>query len=153
MLRTYDFSNQVIDDWGKDRRDPLEGFLSAVAFAIRATYQTSIGTSPVSLAFGRDMFFPTKYVANWKHMKTSRVKQLEKGRDRENSRRLLHKYKPGQQILIRHDMDGQVRGKMRNPTSGPFKILRVLGGTLEIDKRGYKEKINIRRVQPYNTRS
>jgi hypothetical protein len=149
MLRSYDFSNQVIDDWDKSKLDPLDGFLSAVAFALRAAYQTSIGTSPVSLAFGRDMFFPTKYVANWKAMKIMREKQMEKGRLRENSKRLPHKYKPGQLILIRHDMDGQPRGKMRNPTSGPFRVHRVLGSTLEIDRGAYREKINIRRVQPY----
>ena len=54
-------------------------------------------------------------------------------------------------VLIRHDMDGQPRGKMRNPTSGPFQVLRVLGSTLEINKIGYTEKINIRRVQPYKS--
>jgi hypothetical protein len=37
-----------------------------VSFALRAAYQSSIGTSPATLIFGRDMFFPIKYVANWK---------------------------------------------------------------------------------------
>ena len=153
MLRTYDFENQVIDNWGADKQDPLDGFLQAVAFAIRATYQTSIGTSPAALAFGRDMFFPTKYVANWKLMKQMRRKQMENGRDRENRKRIPHKYRVNDLVLIRHDMDGQPHGKMKRPTSGPFRVLRVLGSTLEIDRGVYTEKVNIRRLQPYHSLS
>lgn len=153
MLRTYDFENQFIDDWGKDKQDPLDGFLQAVAFAIRATYQTSIGTSPAALAFGRDMFFPTKYVANWKLMKKMRGSQMEKGRLKENAKRIPHRYRPNDMVLIRHDMDGQPRGKMQCPTSGPYKVLRVRGPTLEIDRGPYIEKVNLRRVQPYHSLS
>jgi hypothetical protein len=64
MLRTYDFENQNLDTLGKDHQDPFDGFLASVAFAVRAAYQTSIGTSLAAMIFQRDMFFPTKYVAN-----------------------------------------------------------------------------------------
>jgi transposase InsO family protein len=66
MLQTYDFENQKLNTFGKDRQDPFDGFLASVPFACRATYQTSIRTSPASMVFQRDMFFPTKYVANWR---------------------------------------------------------------------------------------
>jgi hypothetical protein len=153
MFRTYDFEDRKIDTtWGRGKQDPMAGFIADVAFSIRATYQTSIGTSPAALAFGRDMFFPTKYVANWKVMAQQRKLQMQKGVDRENQKRIAHRYRKGDLILIRHDMDGQVYGKMMTPTSGPFPIVRVLGATLEINRGQYLEKINIRRVQPYHVR-
>ena len=41
------------------------GFLAAVSFAICATHHSSLKASPAQLVFGRDMFFPTQYVADW----------------------------------------------------------------------------------------
>ena len=128
----------------------MEGFLSAVAFAIRATYQTSIQTSPCSLAFGRDMYFPTKYIANWKLIKQQRLKQMQTGRARENDKRLPWKYKPGDLVLIRHDVEGSPRGKMYDPTSGPYTVLRVLKSNLELEREGFTEIVSIRRCQPYH---
>jgi hypothetical protein len=152
MLRTYDFENQKLDTFGKDRQDPFDGFLASVAFTVRATYQTSIGTRPAAMGFQRDMFFPTKYVANWRAQARNRKTQLNRGVERENAKRLSHRYHVGDRVLIRHDMDGQPRPKMKLPTSGPHVITRVLGSTLEIDRGGYLEKVNIRHVQPYFAR-
>ena len=70
MLRTYDFENQWIDgkdvNWGTHKTDAMDGFISAVALAMRASHHSALGTSPGALIFGRDMFFPTKFAANWK---------------------------------------------------------------------------------------
>jgi hypothetical protein len=139
MLGTYDFENQTLDTFSKDRQDPFDGFLASVAFACRATYQTSIGTSPASIVFQRDMFFPTKYTANWRSQAQARKSQLIRGVERENSKRLSHHYRVGDRVLIRHDMDGQPRPKMKSPTSGPFAITRIIEGTLEINRRRYLE--------------
>ena len=102
---------------------------------------------------GRDMFFPTKFVANWKLIESQRKRQLENGVARENKRRIDHQYSPGDLVMIRHDMDGQPRGKMTNPTSGPFKVLKVKGSSIEIDRGSFNEIVNIRRLQPYHTRA
>jgi len=77
---------------------------------------------------------------------------MRRGLARENRKRLAHRYRSGDLVLIRHDMDGQPYGKMMRPASGPYKIVRVLGSTLEIDRGRYLEKINIRRVQPFYSR-
>jgi hypothetical protein len=154
MLRTYNFAEEhVIQQRGRDQQDPFDGFIAAVSFAIRATYQTAIGTSPASLVFRRDMFFPTKYVANWKLMKERRNEQMMRGVQRENKKRIAHHYRVGELVLIRHDMDGQVYPKQQRPTSGPFRITAIRGSTLEIDCGRYEMKINMRRVQPYYTRA
>jgi transposase InsO family protein len=155
MLRTYDFENQLIDgkdvDWGKAKTDPMEGFISAVALAMRASHHTALGTSPGALVFGRDMFFPTKIVANWKGIHQKRRQDMDRRTERENARRHPYQYKIGGSVLIRHDMDGAAfKKKMANPTSGPFQITRVIGNhTLELKKGRYLEKVNIRRVQPF----
>jgi hypothetical protein len=86
MLRTYDFENRNLDTFGKDRQDPFDGFLASVAFAVRATYQTSIGTRPAAMVFQRDMFLPTKYVANWRSQAVNRMTQLNRGVERENAK-------------------------------------------------------------------
>jgi hypothetical protein len=139
MLRTYDFENQKLDTFGKDCQGPFDGFLFSVAFTCRATYQTSIGTSPASMVFQRDMFFPTQFVANWKSQAQNRKAQLARGVERENSKRLSHCYRIGDRVSIRHDMDGQPRPKIKSPTSGPFDITRVIGVTLEIKGGCYLE--------------
>jgi hypothetical protein len=59
MLRTYNFAEEhVIQQHGRDQQDPFDGFIAAVSFAIRATYQTAIGTSPASLGFLSGHVFP-----------------------------------------------------------------------------------------------
>jgi transposase InsO family protein len=153
MLRTYDFEHQKLDSWAKERQDPFDGFLAAVSFAIRATYQTSIGTSPAAMVFQRDMFFPTKFVATWQTQAQNRQIQLQRGVTRENAKRLPHRYHVGDRVLIRHDMDGQPRAKMKRLTSGPYKVTTtVRGSTIEIDRGKYLEKVNVRRLQPYFAR-
>jgi hypothetical protein len=153
MLRTYDFENTGIDKWNDDLQDPMVGFISAVSFALRAAYQTSIGTSPAALVFGRDMmFFPIKYVPNWKAIKQSRKEQMKQGVTRANAKRHPHKYRQGDLVLIRHDMDGQVYPKMKRPTSGPYPILSIRGSMLAIQRGPYSENINMRRVSPYYAR-
>jgi hypothetical protein len=104
------------------------------------------------MVFQRNMFFPTKYIANWRSQAQTRKSQLIHGVERENSKRLSHRYRVGDRVLIHHDIDGQPRPKMKSPTSGPFSNTRVIRGTLEIDRGRYLEKINIRRVQPYFAR-
>jgi hypothetical protein len=126
MVRTYDFENQKLATFGKDRQDPFDGFLASVAFAVRATYQTLIVTSPTAMVLQRAMFFPAKYVANWRAQARNCKTQLNRVVERENAKRLSHRYRVGDQVLIRHDMDGQPRPKMKRPTSGPYVITRVL---------------------------
>jgi hypothetical protein len=49
-------------------RTVARGILSATAFAVRATYHTTLQKSPGQLVFGRDMIFNVKHKANWEYM-------------------------------------------------------------------------------------
>ena len=146
MLRTFELQ----------RSTPylLDGVLSNVAFAIRSTFHTSLNTTPASLVYGRDMFFPTQYVANWPQIRMRRQEQIDKATNRENQKRKSHDFKVGDLVLLRNDgSDGAVIPKLERPTLGPFEVTRVfVNGTLELHRRGFRERVNIRRVIPYRVR-
>jgi RNase H-like domain found in reverse transcriptase/Reverse transcriptase (RNA-dependent DNA polymerase)/Integrase zinc binding domain len=149
MFRSFDFENTDLDpDDGPD--DPLAGFVSAVAFAMRAAFHSSLQASPTQIVFGRDMFFPTRYVANWEAQRLRLQDRSRIDNERENRHRVPHEYKVGDKVLIRCDVRGEILGKLTRPSLGPFRITRLLPkGTVEIQRRGYKERINMRRLLPY----
>jgi hypothetical protein len=47
-----------------DEDDPWKGILAATAFAISATYHTTLQKSPGQLVFVRDMVFNVQHTAN-----------------------------------------------------------------------------------------
>jgi hypothetical protein len=57
----------IINYLNKD--DPWKGILAATAFAIRATYYTTLQKSPGQLVFGRDMIFNAQHAANWEYIR------------------------------------------------------------------------------------
>lgn len=66
---------------------------------------------------------------------------------RENRRRIAHRYKKGDQVLI---LSGGMDPKLQLH-QGPFRVLsyNVSNGTLHIRRNNYIEPINIRQVRPY----
>ena len=61
IIRTFDVSKIV-------NNDPWSGILAATMFAVRATYHTTLQTSPMQLVFGRYAIFNIKHVADWEHI-------------------------------------------------------------------------------------
>jgi transposase InsO family protein len=64
MVRTFEIENQQIHESG-----PWSGILSAVAWAVRSTYHTTLQSTPGQLVFGRDMIWDTSHVADWQYIK------------------------------------------------------------------------------------
>ena len=60
MLRTFDLQLQQFDP-----TEPWQGYLAAIAFAIRSTYHTTLQATPAELVYGRDMIFEREHSANW----------------------------------------------------------------------------------------
>jgi transposase InsO family protein len=60
MIRTFEIENQLID-----KSDPWSGILSAVAWAVRSTYHTTLQLTPGQLVFGRNMIWHIAHVADW----------------------------------------------------------------------------------------
>ena len=128
--------------------DPWTEFPSAAAFAMQATYHTTLKATPAQLVFGRDMILPISIRANWARIKEQRQNEIYRNNVRENKGRVPHTYKKGDKVLLRKE--GILR-KLASPREGPYEITRVYdNGTIQIQKGVISERVNIRRVTPYN---
>ena len=63
IIRTFELQDNCLDE-----EDPWSGILSAVAFAIRATYSTTTPKSPGQLVFGKDMILNIEHQANGEYI-------------------------------------------------------------------------------------
>ena len=143
ILRTFELEDRELYE-----ADPWTEFLSAAAFAIRATYHTTLNATPAQLVFGRDMILPISIRANWARIKEKRQMEILRNNARENKGRVPHHYKEGSKVLLRKE--GILR-KLASPREGPFEITRVYdNGTVQIQKGVVSERVNIRRITPYN---
>ena len=143
ILRTFELEERELYE-----ADPWTEFLSAAAFAIRATYHTTLDAAPVQLVFGRDMILPISIRANWARIKEKRQIEILRNNAQENRGRITHSYKNGDKCLLRKE--GILR-KLASPRDGPYQITRVYdNGTVRIQRGAISERVNIRRITPYN---
>ena len=87
MIRTFEITETDVDE-----NDPWSGLLSAVMFATRATYHTTLKATPMQLVFGRDAILNTTFEANWKYIKDNKQKRIHKNNLQENKSRISHTY-------------------------------------------------------------
>jgi transposase InsO family protein len=81
IIRTFELQKNYQDekDPRKGMKDPSrKGILSATAFAVGATYHTTLQKSPGQLIFGRDMIFNVKHTANWEYIRARKQKIIKK---------------------------------------------------------------------------
>ena len=141
MVRSFQLEDAYMDD-----DDPWAGILSAVAFAVRSTYHTTLKATPGQLVFNRDMIFNIQHVADWKLIKDRKQKLINKNNKNENKTRIPHQYNIGDKVLLeRHRAT-----KMECPTTGPHEIRAVYpdNGTIAIKVGPVTQRVNIRRVVP-----
>lgn len=130
-----------------DPKDPWTEFLSAAAFAIRATYHTTLQATPGQLVFGRDMILPMKIQADWQRIHERRQAEIIRNNNSENKGRLEHQYQVGEKVLLQKP--GILR-KLSTPREGPYEIVQVYdNGTVQIQRNAVREKVNIRRIIPF----
>jgi len=143
MLRTskIDMADTVT---GQDVSD----FLADASWAIRSTHHTVLKASPGAAIFGRDMLFDIPFVADWHKIGEFRQKQTDRNTTRENSRRYDYDYVVGGQVLVCKD---GILCKAESRYKGPWTITQVhTNGTIRIQSGTKSERLNIRRVTPYN---
>ncbi len=141
MIRTFEIEDQEIDE-----EDPWSGILSAVAWAIRSTYHTTLQSTPGQLVFGRDMIWNTTQIADWQYIKQRKQTLINKNNKRENNKRIDYDFAVGE--LVTKIKAGTL--KMEQPREGPYNIIRVhVNGTVTIQKGPIEERLNIRQVFPY----
>ena len=129
----------------------LHATLQSIAWAIRSTISTITDYSPAQLVFNKDMIMQMHINIDWEKLKRKRIIATKKNNLRENKNRIDHEYQIGEQILIvRKRSDRNTQQKLNLPTEGPYCITKTFkNGTVEIDRKGYLERINIRRIKPY----
>ena len=141
IIRTFELQENYLDE-----DDPWSGILSAVAFAIRATYHTTTQKSPGQLVFGRDMILNIQHQANWEYIRKRKQSKINDNNEKENAKRIPHEYNIGDQVLIKKGTEY----KYEQPYEGPYPILAVHdNGTIKIQKGAVSHTVNLRRVTPY----
>ena len=143
ILRTFELEERSLD---KDR--PWDEFLSATAFALRATYHTTLQATPAQLVFGRDMILPISVQADWDVIKQRKQEEIDRNNRRENRSRISHKYKVGDKVYLNKE---GIQRKLATPRTGPYKLTAVYdNGTVSVQtSTNVQERVNIRRVRPH----
>lgn len=128
-------------------KDFIDEALSIAMHAMRAGVHTTLGSSPGSLVFNRDMFLNVPLIADWKAITKKREHLVNENLMRENNRRRQYDYQPNQKVLKKSCNPR----KLGEQTSGPYVITQVhTNGTVTIALNdNTSERINIRRVIPY----
>ena len=115
------------------------GNTSILSFNLQAT--------PAQIVFGRDMLFNMKKVINWQLITNNKRKQFACNNARENTERIPHQYKVGDEILR---IKRGVQRKYSKHKSDPYKIITVhTNGTVTIAQGAKCQTISIRNIEPY----
>lgn len=127
--------------------DEWTDITQAVAFALRTTHHTALGTSPAQLVFQRDMIHDIAQETNWRRQHERRMEQIRRENIRENQNRKEHEFQPDDMVYIR--FTSHKKPKIGTATEGPYRIVAVReNGTVVLDRGLYTEIINIRNLQP-----
>ena len=88
-------------------------------------------------------------------LKEQRRVQALANNKKKNKKRLKHKYKVGDKVLIvLKPYERAKKPKISPPTEGPYKITKVYtNGNVRIARDGYEEDISIRRLRPYYSKT
>ena len=119
-----------------------------MAYAIRSTYHTTLEATPAELVYGRNMFLPIQFQANWEALRQRRQAVINANNERENRKRIAHTYKVGDKVS--KNKPG-ILPKLRRKRDGPFTVKKVhTNGIVTIQHRALSERVNIRRVNPFH---
>jgi hypothetical protein len=147
MLRSFDLENNH-ENLEQQKDNPFDYFLQSTAWAIRSTYHTTLQATPCQLVFGRDMIHNIAFRANWDQIQKRKQDIINKSNQKENKSRIPYEYKVGDQVLL--ETPGILR-KLSTPRTGPYPVTNVYNnGTIRIQKGIVSERVNIRRITPFN---
>jgi hypothetical protein len=149
MLRSFDLENNH-ENLEKQEDNPFDYFLQSTAWAIRSTYHTTLQATPCQLVFGRDMIHNIAFRANWDLIQKQKQDIINKPNQKENKNysRIPYEYKVGDQVFL--ETPGILR-KLSTPRTGRYPVTNVYkNGTIRIQKGIVSERVNIRRITPFN---
>ena len=125
-------------------------YCTSVSYALRASVHQTLGVSPGSLVFHRDMMYNIPIIADYEMIRQQRQAKIDFKAARENMRRRFHDYNVGDEVLLIVPNPD----KLEQKAIGPFTVVQVhLNGTLTIQRNEVVyDRISVRRVKPYNRR-
>ena len=131
----------------KQAKDLVDEALSIAQHSLRCGVHTTLGSSPGSLVFNRDMFLNVPLIADWHALTLKREHLINENLRRANLKRRRFDYQVGQKVLKKL----HAPTKMGERFEGPYNIEKVhVNGNVTIKLRhGVTERLNIRRVFPY----
>ena len=80
LVHTFDFKNNYLS-W--DDYDPWSGSLSAMNFAVRGTYHTTLHSTPGQLVFGCDMILNAPFIVDWEYIRKHKPQLIHKNNKNE----------------------------------------------------------------------
>ncbi len=118
------------------------------AWAVRSTYRTVLKASPGAAIFRREMLFDIPFIADWQKIGEHRQRLTDLNNVHENKGRIDYHYEVGQKVLLRKE------GILHNAESRwhkkPWLITSVhTNGTIMVQCRNKKDRMNIWRVKPF----
>lgn len=132
-----------------DVPDFIRTSVKSVQHAINATTHTTTKTTPGAFVFNRDMLLPIQCFTSWEAVRNAKQSQANRNLNYENACRRNHDWQPGESVLLT-ELD---KNKLMPRATGPYVIIRVhTNGTATIQKGRVLERVNIRRLKPYNRR-
>ncbi len=128
-------------------KEIVDEALSIAIHAMRAGIHSTMGSSPGSLVFNRDMFLNLPLIADWHAIAQKREHIIHENLMQQNQKRGRYDYLPEQHLLKKH---WKAR-KLDERTSGPYRVLQTqVNSTVTIELRpGVSERLNIWRVILY----
>ena len=117
--------------------------LASVAWAIRASFNTSQQTTPTQLVFGRDMIFNIK----WKTMALKRQQKVDVANKRGNAKCIDYDHKVGQKAYV---VITDIHRKLHGPKKGPYLITEVYTNSNVLIQRGAANE-RIHTLNKYST--
>ena len=148
MIRT----NQLHADPNPEER--IDGILSAIGFAMRSTYHTTLKATPSQLVFGRDAILNVGFQADWEYIRQNKERRIIQNNARENAKRDNHQYAVNDQVMVKqrpHRKHGS-----KDLYAGPFTVTAVNdNGTVRLARNTQSggvvhETRNVRAIYPYH---
>ena len=128
----------------------VDDALATASYALRTTVHNTLGYSPGSIVFNRDMVLDVPYIADLHLLRYKRQQRIDHNLRTANNRRYNFDYVVGGRVLEVVSSKSK-NGKLRKRTKGPYSILQVhSNGTLTIRRNGNLiDRVNIRRLRPF----
>jgi hypothetical protein len=130
-----------------DARQLVDTAIANAVYATRATFHSSLKTTPGALAFGRDVVLDIPLITDLQLIQERRQHLIDDRLITANRRRFSYDYHMGDEVLkLKYKP-----GKLEPRAAGPFRVEQVhTNGTLTIRlSPNVIERISLRRIKPY----